>query len=64
MDCNYYSTYQSVSGSGKSGIDDLLRCRKGLMPLLYETDISFSCIPKIGMYLENGLTAKFRYSRI
>lgn len=51
-----YSTYQSVSGSGKSGIDDLLRCRKGLMPLLYETDISFSCIPKIGMYLENGFT--------
>ena len=24
-----YNTYQSVSGSGKQGIDDLLRCRKG-----------------------------------
>lgn len=51
-----YNTYQSVSGSGKQGIDDLLRCRKGLMPLFYETDISFTCIPKIGEYLENGYT--------
>ena len=49
-----YNTYQSVSGSGKQGIDDLLRCRKGLMPLFYETDISFTCIPKIGEYNENG----------
>ena len=51
-----YNTYQSVSGSGKQGIDDLLRCRKGLMPLFYETDISFTCIPKIGEYNENGFT--------
>ena len=43
-----YNTYQSVSGSGKKGIDDLLRCRKGDIPLFYETDISFTCIPKIG----------------
>lgn len=48
-----YNTYQSVSGSGKKGIDDLLRCRKGLMPLFYETDISFTCIPKIGDFLED-----------
>lgn len=51
-----YNTYQSVSGSGKQGIDDLLRCRKGLVPLLYETDISFSCIPKIGEIEENGFS--------
>ena len=51
-----YNTYQSVSGSGKQGIDDLLRCRKGLMPLFYETDISFTCIPKIGEYNENDYT--------
>lgn len=51
-----YNTYQSVSGSGKQGIDDLLRCRKGLMPLFYETDISFTCIPKIGEYDENNFT--------
>lgn len=48
-----YNTYQSVSGSGKQGIDDLLRCRKGLMPIYYETDISFTCIPKIGEYNDN-----------
>lgn len=51
-----YNTYQSVSGSGKQGIDDLLRCRKGMVPLLYETDISFSCIPKIGEIEENKFT--------
>lgn len=51
-----YNTYQSVSGSGKKGIDDLLRCRKGLIPLFYETDISFTCIPKIGEYDEKGYT--------
>ena len=51
-----YNTYQSVSGSGKQGIDDLLRCRKGLLPLFYETDISFTCIPKIGEYKEDGFT--------
>lgn len=49
-----YNTYQSVSGSGKKGIDDLLRCRKGEMPLFYEADISFTCIPKIGEINENG----------
>ncbi len=51
-----YNTYQSVSGSGKPGIDDLLRCRKGLMPLFYETDISFTCIPKIGDYNQQNYT--------
>ena len=53
-----YNTYQSVSGSGKQGIDDLLRCRKGLMPLFYDTDISFTCIPKIGDYLDNDFTTE------
>lgn len=51
-----YNTYQSVSGSGKQGIDDLIRCRRGLMPLFYETDISFTCIPKIGEINENGIS--------
>ena len=51
-----YNTYQSVSGSGKKGIDDLLRCRKGEVPLFYETDISFTCIPKIGEINENGIS--------
>ena len=51
-----YNTYQSVSGSGKQGIDDLLRCRKGMVPLLYETDISFTCIPKIGKITNNNFT--------
>ena len=51
-----YNTYQSVSGSGKQGIDDLLRCRKGLVPLFYETDISFTCIPKIGEFNKDRFT--------
>ena len=51
-----YNTYQSVSGSGKQGIDDLLRCRKGMIPLLYETDISFTCIPKIGNINSDGFS--------
>lgn len=51
-----YNTYQSVSGSGKKGIDDLLRCRKGDMPKYYETDISFTCIPKIGDITSNGFS--------
>ena len=51
-----YNTYQSVSGSGKQGIDDLLRCRKGDIPLFYETDISFTCIPKIGDIDTNGFS--------
>lgn len=53
-----YNTYQSVSGSGKQGIDDLLRCRKGLMPLFYDSDISFTCIPKIGEYKDNNFTSE------
>ena len=53
-----YNTYQSVSGSGKKGIDDLIRCRKGLMPLFYETDISFTCIPKIGEYDIDNFTSE------
>ena len=53
-----YNTYQSVSGSGKQGIDDLIRCRKGLVPLFYETDISFTCIPKIGEYQSDGFTSE------
>ena len=52
----FYNTYQSVSGSGKKGIDDLLRCRKGLMPIFYESDISFTCIPKIGDILSDGFS--------
>lgn len=51
-----YNTYQSVSGSGKKGIDELIRCRKGMVPQLYETDISFTCIPKIGEILESKFT--------
>lgn len=54
----FYNTYQSVSGSGKKGIDDLLRCRKGLNPIFYEADISFTCIPKIGEIIEDGFTTE------
>lgn len=53
-----YNTYQAVSGSGQKGILDLLRCRNNKIPLFYEEDISYTCIPKIGNVLENHYTSE------
>lgn len=56
-----YNTYQAVSGSGQKGILDLLRCRNNKIPLFYESDISYTCIPKIGDFeSENYSTEEWK----
>lgn len=51
-----YSTYQAVAGSGKKGIDDLERTRRGEKNEFYPYDISSTCIPEIDVACENGYT--------
>ena len=43
-----YTTYQSVSGSGFKGINDLMRTRTIEKPLFYPQPIALTCIPFIG----------------
>lgn len=49
------STYQSVSGSGKDGIDQLFAERKDKKPLksTYPSQIDLNCLPIGGSFLEN-----------
>ncbi|KOE80435.1 aspartate-semialdehyde dehydrogenase [Vibrio alginolyticus] len=56
------STYQSVSGAGKSGIDELAgqtaRLLNG-MPAeaeAFSQQIAFNCIPQIDQFMDNGYT--------
>jgi len=51
-----FSTYQSVSGSGMKGINDLLSTRKGEKNSFYPYSIVDTCIPQIDVFLENGYT--------
>ncbi|MEW5909385.1 MAG: aspartate-semialdehyde dehydrogenase, partial [Thermodesulfobacteriota bacterium] len=56
------STYQSVSGTGKKAIDELLDQTRAMMNFLtvkreiYPHRIAFNCIPHIDLFLENGYT--------
>lgn len=50
------STYQAVSGAGKSGVKDLSLGEKGLIPKTFEKPIYSNCIPKIGDFLHDGYT--------
>lgn len=50
------STYQAVSGTGKSGVEDLSFGEKGLLPKTFEKPIYSNCIPKIGDVLQDGYT--------
>ncbi|RIJ24063.1 aspartate-semialdehyde dehydrogenase [Henriciella barbarensis] len=56
------STYQSVSGSGKSGMDELWNQTKGIFvndapePEEYPRQIAFNVIPMIGSFREDGFT--------
>jgi len=53
------STYQSVSGSGKKGIDQLISERKGLkVDPVYAYPIDFNCFPHGGKFLENSFTTE------
>ena len=51
-----YNTYQAVAGSGRKGLDDLERCRKGEKPEFYPYDIASTCIPEIDVFGDDGYT--------
>lgn len=51
-----YTTYQSVSGSGWAGIEDLERGEQGEEPLNYPYPIYNNVLPHIDDFLENGYT--------
>lgn len=56
------STYQSVSGAGKSALDELwsqtiaLLNQQEMTQEAFQHQISFNCIPQIDVFLENGFT--------
>lgn len=51
-----YTTYQSVSGSGLAGIEDLERGQRGEEPLNYPYPIYDNVLPQIDDFLENDYT--------
>lgn len=51
-----YSTYQSVSGAGKKGLEDLENTSKGLKEEKFPHKIYNNCIPHIDDFLESGYT--------
>jgi len=56
------STYQSVSGAGKEGMDELFNHTKSsfvhehLAPQEFTKEIAFNCIPHIDKFMEDGST--------
>jgi aspartate-semialdehyde dehydrogenase len=57
------STYQSVSGAGKEGMDELWAQTKGkyvpgqeVEPKKFQKEIAFNCIPHIDVFMEDGYT--------
>ena len=51
------STYQSVSGTGKKAVDQLMNERKGIQgEMAYKHPIDLNIIPHIDVFLENGYT--------
>ena len=52
------STYQSVTGTGKKAVDQLINERKGVKdgPMAYKYQIDLNAIPQIDVFLENGYT--------
>jgi aspartate-semialdehyde dehydrogenase len=56
------ATYQSVSGAGKEGMDELLANTKVHYvhdknpPQVFQKDIAFNVIPQIDMFMEDGST--------
>ncbi len=51
-----YSTYQSVSGAGKSGQIDLEKTLKGEKPEKFAYPIANNCIPQIDVFDDDGNT--------
>jgi aspartate-semialdehyde dehydrogenase len=51
------STYQSVTGTGKKAVDQLMNERKGVQgEMAYKYPIDLNVIPQIDVFLENGYT--------
>jgi aspartate-semialdehyde dehydrogenase len=51
------STYQSVTGTGKAAVDQLMNERKGVAgPMAYKYTIDLNLIPQIDVFTENGYT--------
>lgn len=56
------NTYQSVSGSGKSAMDELFNQTKGIYmnespkPSVYPKQIAFNAIPQIDVFMDDGMT--------
>lgn len=51
-----YSTYQAVSGAGKSGIEDLENGFKNIPPKKFPHPIFNNCIPHIDEFINDGYT--------
>jgi aspartate-semialdehyde dehydrogenase len=58
------ATYQSVSGTGKSGMDELFEQSRNIFvgdptePRVYPKQIAFNVIPQAGDFLEDGSTSE------
>lgn len=52
----HYATYQSVSGSGQKGLEELQEVRNGAIPLVYPYSIAKTVIPEIGKESTNHFT--------
>lgn len=56
------TTFQSVSGTGKEAMDELMDETKGLLsfgdikPKVYPYQIAFNCLPHIDQFLDSGYT--------
>jgi aspartate-semialdehyde dehydrogenase len=51
------STYQSVSGTGKKAVDQLMNERKGISAeMAYPYQIDLNVLPQVDVFLENGYT--------
>jgi len=51
------STYQSVTGTGKAAVDQLMNERAGVEgPMAYKYKIDLNVIPQIDVFLDNGYT--------
>lgn len=51
------STYQSVTGTGKDAVDQLMNERKGIEgPMAYPYKIDLNVLPHIDVFLDNGYT--------
>jgi len=51
-----YNTYQSVSGAGNNGIEDLIRTQKGEAPQQFPYPIAGNVIPHIDSFVDDGYT--------